>query len=231
MSNVPSDNPTPPESNPQRRDRPPLELFHKRRKLTRALGEAMLRIRELEAKVYKDPLTGEANRNLFDEKFEDLVRTARQRDEPLALLVADIDGLKRVNDKCGHKIGDRVIRAGATGLRKAAREGDLVIRIGGDELCVVLPGFTPLKGQSEDELYLDTTSRVAESTTEEIGSLGLPEELKIGMSFAIAILKPDETAEAFYQRVDAQVRANKEARTAQLASEGIVFHDSRMLPN
>ena len=64
-----SDQSVPVELRPHPKDRSREELYHDRRELSRALGRAILRIHELEKKVYRDLLTGESNLNLFDDKF------------------------------------------------------------------------------------------------------------------------------------------------------------------
>ena len=61
----------------------------------------------------------------------------------MALIFADVNGLKRINDELGHEHGDQVIRDAATVLARVARSADLVARLGGDELVVLASGLTP----------------------------------------------------------------------------------------
>lgn len=85
-----------------------------------------------------DALSGLSNRAAFE--FH-LKRLDREGPFPVAVLIADLDGLKLVNDSRGHEEGDRLIQAAAELLTSAFRTNDIVARIGGDEFAVLLPGI------------------------------------------------------------------------------------------
>jgi diguanylate cyclase (GGDEF)-like protein len=89
-----------------------------------------------------DEVTKLYNRRCFEEQIESAVARSRRNKEPLALLVIDLDGLKRINDLGGHQAGDVALRAAADSLRAATRVGDTPCRLGGDEFAVILPGAT-----------------------------------------------------------------------------------------
>lgn len=84
-----------------------------------------------------DALTGLANRSAFDEA---LTRLDERGPHPVAVVMVDLDDLKRVNDECGHAAGDALLRRVATVLKSAFRVTDLVARIGGDEFAVLAAG-------------------------------------------------------------------------------------------
>jgi diguanylate cyclase (GGDEF)-like protein len=86
-----------------------------------------------------DMLTGLLNRQGFDERFELELARARRTGEPLALVLADIDSFKELNDRDGHPAGDAALRAVGARAREVMRHTDIVARIGGDELAAILP--------------------------------------------------------------------------------------------
>lgn len=98
-------------------------------------------LRQLQAEMatlaLRDPLTGLANRRLFDELLDANLSRTQREGLPLAIAFLDLDGLKRVNDAFGHDAGDLVLRETANRLRHVLRGADTVARIGGDEFVIV----------------------------------------------------------------------------------------------
>jgi diguanylate cyclase (GGDEF)-like protein len=88
----------------------------------------------------RDQVTQLYNRHCFEEQLAGAVARSRRSGESLALLVIDLDGLKRINDLGGHPAGDEALRAAAEALRSSCRLGDVPCRLGGDEFAVILPG-------------------------------------------------------------------------------------------
>jgi len=95
------------------------------------------RIRELSQ---VDPLTTLPNRRLFNDRLTHALLHAKRTDEPVAVMLLDLDGFKDVNDLRGHAAGDQVLVTVARRLRESFREVDTVARFGGDEFVVVLEG-------------------------------------------------------------------------------------------
>ena len=83
-----------------------------------------------------DALTGLYNRSFFEEEMR---RLDGSREYPLTIIVADLDGLKLINDTMGHASGDSLLKACASVLQKSLRSYDILARIGGDEFAVLLP--------------------------------------------------------------------------------------------
>ena len=89
-----------------------------------------------------DPLTGLLNRHGLARRFAELAEQARQLHVPVSVVLFDVDGFKAVNDTHGHAAGDEVLTTVADTLRSQLRSFELLYRLGGDELLLVLPGTT-----------------------------------------------------------------------------------------
>ena len=87
-----------------------------------------------------DHLTGLRNRRRFLDELDLEIRRGRRHDEPVSVLMLDLDKLKDVNDTLGHSAGDSLIRATAEALRSRLRESDTVARLGGDEFAILARG-------------------------------------------------------------------------------------------
>lgn len=93
--------------------------------------------RTVDRTAHRDPLTGVGNRLAWDEA---VALADAQGAEPVSVIIADLDGLKKANDEHGHDVGDALICAAAETIRAEVRETDLVARLGGDEFGVLLAG-------------------------------------------------------------------------------------------
>jgi diguanylate cyclase len=111
----------------------------------RELGEAGARRerRRVEQRLvylaYHDELTDLPNRVLLNDRLAQAMRVGNRVNNPLALLLLDLNGFKEINDRLGHHAGDRILQCVASRMRETLREGDTVARLGGDEFAVVLP--------------------------------------------------------------------------------------------
>jgi len=87
--------------------------------------------------AFYDSLTGLPNRVLFFSRLEEMLSSARRHEEKLSLLFLDLDSFKDVNDSLGHDVGDQLLREVARRLEDTIRDEDLVVRLGGDEFCIL----------------------------------------------------------------------------------------------
>ncbi|TXR56971.1 GGDEF domain-containing protein [Quadrisphaera setariae] len=113
-----------------------------------------------------DALTGLLNRHGMGEAAAEVVAGAAQDGRVLGVLVADVDWFKRVNDTWGHGVGDQVLVACAQTLRRHVRDGDLVVRLGGEEVAVV--------GAWKDDDDVAVTAERLRAAVEHQDVLGLP---------------------------------------------------------
>ncbi len=131
----------------QRRDgsRIPVEVMltvirSNHRTLYHALLRDVVERREMQQKLmflsYHDQMTGIFNRRFYEEEVK---RLDVKRNYPLTLLLADVNGLKLVNDAFGHLMGDSLLKAAANVLKAGCRADDIVARLGGDEFILLLP--------------------------------------------------------------------------------------------
>ncbi len=121
-----------------------------------------------------DQLTGLYNRAFFEEEIQ---RLSHSREYPIAIITADLDDLKLVNDSLGHGAGDQLLKAAAAVLGKAVRGEDIVARVGGDEFAVIL---TKTDNQGAEKV----ASRMRECVEEYNREQGA---LQLGLSIGLAV--------------------------------------------
>ncbi len=93
---------------------------------------------QLERTAHTDELTGLPNRRAWQERLSVEMARARREGSQLCVAMLDVDGLKQINDKLGHRAGDQLLKQSAAGWSGALRKADLLVRYGGDEFAVLL---------------------------------------------------------------------------------------------
>jgi diguanylate cyclase (GGDEF)-like protein len=139
--------------------------------IVRALQTAELHHR---SEAILDPLTGLLNRHALAPRFVELTLQARLTNQPVCLVLCDVDNFKTVNDEHGHDCGDAVLRDVAYTLRKQLRSFELIYRLGGEEFLVVLPGMDRKGGQ-------EIAERLREAV-EQTRPTGIPVTISLGLS-------------------------------------------------
>jgi diguanylate cyclase (GGDEF)-like protein len=135
---------------------------------------------ELVTQAIRDPLTGCLRRESGLELLEIQLALAARRGTPLAVLFADIDRFKHVNDAYGHEAGDVVLAATAEALRAATRASDSVVRWGGEEFVMVLPDATLADAvRCIDRLRVQGAGRLPDGREVTV-SIGVAERLQDG---------------------------------------------------
>ncbi|WP_169978346.1 GGDEF domain-containing protein [Tautonia rosea] len=166
-----------------------------------ALESAYRQMREL---AEKDTLTGAINRRQAMEILEQQVKLLRNSGIPFALIMADLDHFKLVNDTFGHAVGDAALIAFETCLEQQSRGSDIVARIGGEEFLVILPS-----------LDVSHAHRIAERLRKNVAKIRIPdpESLRLSASFGVVEAAPHESLDHLLARVDAALyRAKRMGR-------------------
>jgi diguanylate cyclase (GGDEF)-like protein len=113
----------------------------------------------LHALARTDPLTGLLNRRALTDRLHEEIARAERYGTPLSILLLDLDGLKRVNDRGGHRAGDAALQVLAQALREGCRSADVGARWGGDEFMVLAP-------ETREADALDLADRIRGSVAE-----------------------------------------------------------------
>jgi diguanylate cyclase (GGDEF)-like protein len=121
-----------------------------------------------------DPLTSMLNRSALEIRVEELRHQARIVQQPIGVIIADLDHFKAVNDTHGHAVGDAVLRDIAYTLRKRLRAFDLAYRLGGEEFLVLLPGANAAQAAGLAESLRETIAAARHG--------GLPVTMSFGVS-------------------------------------------------
>jgi diguanylate cyclase (GGDEF)-like protein len=153
----------------------------------------------------RDPLTSLPDRAFLLARLESLIRRARTGDRPFAVLFVDLDNFKQINDAHGHLIGDSVVQEVARRLSACVRDGDCVVRYGGDEFVVIVDQVDGL------EEVQPVINRVHAAMLEPIS---LPNgEAKLTASIGSAISSPTlRTPEELLMTADRDMYASKQSR-------------------
>jgi two-component system, sensor histidine kinase LadS len=164
----------------------------------------LLKEQQLEYMARHDALTGLPNRTLLDDRIGRALASASRRGDVCAILLADLDGFKTINDVHGHAAGDQLLAAAAARLKECVRDTDTVARYGGDEFVIVL----------ED---LDTEYDSADVAEKLVSRMHRPftlgnGDVRINISIGVACFPRDgRTAEQLLDRADMAMYAAKAA--------------------
>ncbi len=175
------------------------ESESKLRMLNRELEARLEKIAGLESELreqaIRDPLTGLYNRRFLNETIEREFERARRNQQPLSIVMIDIDHFKSINDNYGHLSGDACLEMLATLLRQTTRKADIACRFGGEEFLLLMPGAEPeMAAQRAEELRLLFANSMppAQVRTKITISIGVASYPVHGTNYTDIISKADE---------------------------------------
>jgi diguanylate cyclase (GGDEF)-like protein len=173
-----------------------IRLVDEVERLRRQVKDYKLRIEELDRLAHLDTLVSLPNRRSFLANLERLICRSNRYGGQGAVIFVDVDGLKAINDRLGHKAGDEALIEVSKLLVKSVRSGDLVARLAGDEFGILLE-------QSDELAAWQTALRVIETVDDcEFCAEGVC--LPLSVAVGVAVIQPDD------QCSDVLARADKE---------------------
>jgi diguanylate cyclase len=151
-----------------------------------------------------DPLTTLANRKYFDEALAATLAESTDTNEPMSLMLTDIDHFKTFNDTYGHLTGDQVLRLVALTVKQNVKGQDIAARYGGEEFAVVLPRTTLREAITVgDQIRRAVMSKelMKRSSGEHLG--------RVTISIGVAALRSGDTTHSLIERADGCLYAAK----------------------
>ncbi len=198
-----------------------LEHLKKEEELTRKLSDTLEEIRiknekisvmnkMLKMQVITDPLTEVFNRRYLFEIFKREIARAKRYNEPLSVIMMDIDHFKKINDTYGHMIGDKILKGIAKVIKERIRTSDIIARYGGEEFVIVLTNAN-----------LEIAQKIAEDLRQKVENIVFKIEeksIKATISLGVAQLKEDDDVDTLLIRADENLyTAKNRGRNAVVA--------------
>jgi diguanylate cyclase (GGDEF)-like protein/putative nucleotidyltransferase with HDIG domain len=179
----------------------------------------ILLIRKIKYKSNHDQLTGLFNRGYYDYLIEE---TDRQENYPIALIMADVNGLKLVNDAFGHILGDELLKKATMILEYGGRESDMIARTGGDEFVMILP-----------KTNLQQADEIIEAMKNKMNQVKM-DQVIVSVSFGAAVKDhPIQTMDHIYNLAEEKMYTKKlvlskymKMQTIRLAQKNLFLRDS-----
>jgi diguanylate cyclase (GGDEF)-like protein len=180
-------------------------LSERVRSHNKVIADSYGELRKFERHATTDALTGLGNRHSMEESFPREIARCEKDEEPVSLIMIDVDNFKDFNDKFGHIAGDRALAAVSRILRKQFRPRDVLVRYGGDEFAVLLPQVG-----EDTAMTIANRVRMAVSGNTGDGSDSLI-TIPIRISMGVAEMHPNSTLDNLIRAADAALYRAKHA--------------------
>ena len=167
---------------------------------------ALDRSRQFSSEARTDRLTGLANRREFERVMEREVALGERHARRLSLMMIDLDNLKRINDRQGHRAGDAALRLVALQLQRVVRTSDVCARVGGDEFAVAMP-------ETSIERAREVAARLQAAIRQVSFSSKSPKPVEV--SVGAAAWRPGQDWQALYQFADGDLYEDKRRRKTE----------------
>ncbi|WP_148716197.1 GGDEF domain-containing protein [Chitinolyticbacter meiyuanensis] len=179
-----------------------LSRSRRREEELRTLSRALkLENRVIGEMAKRDPMTGVRNRaGIRDELFRE-AELARQSGHPLAVIFADIDHFKSINDTHGHDVGDVILKQFARETGSQIRNGDYLVRWGGEEFVIICP-----------DTSLSSATLLAEKIRSQLASRAWHNGLKVTCSFGVTVMRDEPIADCLKRADEALYAAKRNGR-------------------
>lgn len=156
--------------------------------------------------AYMDPLTGAYNRRFLQDRLNDILYASVIRDEPITLMMLDLDHFKQINDTYGHDAGDQILKEFTDIVKHQLRKTDTAIRFGGEEFAVLLP-----------KLGIEQAEKIAERIRQKVESHafhvdGHAERLHITVSIGVTAYSHPQSKYDLLRAADQALYIAKEGR-------------------
>lgn len=177
--------------------------------VSKDVTELVMRTQELRQQAHHDVLTGLLNRRAGESKLALCEHMAQSEQQSYAIILADIDMFKQINDRFGHEAGDKVLQNCAHLLSTLIRSADVLVRWGGEEFLIILPGC-PLHAAHELAEHIRSTLASQEDAV--VG--------RVSMSLGVAAYRPKENSKALLRRTDqALYQAKRNGRNQVVSAQ------------
>lgn len=163
------------------------------------LREQSKQLEEQWIEVRSDPLTGLANRRVFDAELSRRLHEFRKHGVGFALAIYDIDHFKQINDHEGHKAGDAILTHVAHAMQLDIPDGVLIARIGGEEFAVLMP-------HSQIDETLELAERIRTRPSQECRNF---QAMAVSLSCGVAVCQTNDTETTLFERADRALYAAK----------------------